>query len=844
MLVCKINLKIPYKLYLGRYAKVLKISQMSIFLINLYIFTNFLLLSHLTCYAQISNLNCTITTPNDLTKKYNAQQNVVISTSWQGGTPPFAVTFKANGIAIGTINTSSTNANFTLSAMTLPEGNNTFSVNVIETAVPSASPPVEASAIGVLQIDKTPPTINLKIVSGQIVSPNPGTNIVLLSFSSNEALAQPPSFVISPGSWPPPSSTSSESPPYTSNQYTITIPPSTPSGVYTVTVTAFDNTEPASSRNWSLAQVSFRVIAEVIGSPVITHCSPNSPFNTTYLTLYGTVPSHSETQTVEVLENGVVKARVSIPPNATNWNADINAISNGEHIYIARRIDYLGNISPPSPEFKVIADRIPPNIPQLEPFIKPVNKKRVTIRGSNAKDPQFDSKPVKVSIYSLGFSSKLAEVVADDSGNFICEVELPNIGLNHIYAQSADTTYDNVTNLGNISSFSNIITINVDTTPPTIATGGIVISANTINTTSPTLTYTTSPTIITPTLHHTTSIASSNELLHLLHNLNDFINSPQISFQDTLIHNLHEHHCIINFKTDSESEILFIPKNFITNYCQAYSSLKVVYRICQNINPNSKHKSSQNLKPKPTPKLNTQQTLVKDYFTSPQKSNSKNSNYNLSPKNKIIYPHTIIPIYVKSGFIIIFPNSENIFYKFEITDNQNKKIYIPQNGEFFKSAQKLTSLKIQQNSTYFHNNIPLYDVWPINELGYPAKEIFLKYRVVILSFDLDNFHIQNIKRLLQTDEELTHILIECESSSNSNSIQIIKLQESILKDINLLMAGKLSPIRVNLLLNEIISGTIKSTDLPHYNTIPNLPHYKKIKETIRFLYLHNSIPGQ
>lgn len=426
-------------------------------------------------WAAITNPSCTITTPTDLTKRYNNAQTVHLTASWQGDTPPFAATFKAGGVAIGTANTSGTSASFAISASGLAGDAVTFAVSILETAVVNAQPSPDAPAAGTLLLDRTAPRLDLRVTSGAIVSPQNGFNTVTLAFTSDEPLAGPPVFTISPGSWGSPTPSSPEAAPYSSNQYTITVPAGTAAGVYTVRVQGFDDTEPASGRNSSTAQTAFQVDAGADGPPVILSCSPNTPFRTESLTLSGSVPPESGAQKVEILEGGTVVATVGIPANGDSWTATIVGIPEGNHRYTARRIDPLGNVSPSSAEFPVTADRTAPHEPVLEPLKKPVNSRKVTVRGTAVTDPPHHSAPLKVTLYSG--ATQLATTNANADGTFtFTDVEMPAVGQNQLVARAADTTWDGSGSKGNESPYSNLITVTVDQEAPYVVSGGVSIS--------------------------------------------------------------------------------------------------------------------------------------------------------------------------------------------------------------------------------------------------------------------------------------------------------------------------------------------------------------------------------
>ncbi|HNV71361.1 MAG TPA: hypothetical protein PKO06_16785, partial [Candidatus Ozemobacteraceae bacterium] len=316
-------------------------------------------------WADISNLACTVTTPTDFSKNYNNNQEISLSATWQGDTSPYAATFKANGASIGTSNTDGTTTTFSLSAASLREGDNTFSVSVIETSVPGATSSGDENANGTVTIDRTPPTLTLTVTSGNIVSPNTGTNEVMLQFTSSEGLGEQPQFTISPGAIGAPTPVGTPSPPFNSGQYRITVPNGTSGGTYVVTVTGRDNTEPASGRNVGTAQTSFVVDAAADGVPTINSANPPSPCRSQNVVLSGSLPVETGAQRVEVLEGSAVKATTSVAANTDSWTVTLTDVPEGSHKYSARRIDPLGNVSGTGAELTVIVDRTAPTVPSL-----------------------------------------------------------------------------------------------------------------------------------------------------------------------------------------------------------------------------------------------------------------------------------------------------------------------------------------------------------------------------------------------------------------------------------------------------------------------------------------------
>ncbi|MBF0498747.1 MAG: hypothetical protein HQM09_01330 [Candidatus Riflebacteria bacterium] len=425
--------------------------------------------------AAIHNPTCVITSPADLTQSINAGGNINISAAWQGDTPPFAAVFKVGPATVGTINTSQPAAMISLSAGSLAEGQKTFSVNVLETAVPNGQPSGDIPAAGMLMIDKTPPQITLSIVSGSVVSSVASFNDVILGFTSSESLGEAPKFSISPGVWSAPSPLSPESAPFSNNQYKITVPPATSGGVYTVRVIGRDNTEPAATRNEGSDQVAFSVDASADGAPTIISCAPVSPVRVDSIKLSGSIQKDNTKQRVEVLDGPTVAATVDIAAGADSWLAQVFSLTEGIHNFSARRIDALGNVSESGVQFPVTVDFTPPASPVLDTPTSPVNKTTVRITGKGVVDPPYYSGPMRLELTRGG--TAIASAVADSNGSFAF-VDVPlAAGNNLLIAQAFDSTHDGTPlDRGNASVFSNAIVVRLDQTPPVIIDGGIIIS--------------------------------------------------------------------------------------------------------------------------------------------------------------------------------------------------------------------------------------------------------------------------------------------------------------------------------------------------------------------------------
>lgn len=426
--------------------------------------------------AGVTGVTCSVTAPDDLGKTYNAGQKITLHAAWTGDTPPFGATFKTGGSAIGTVNTSEAQADFTLSAAALGEGDNNFTVSVIETAVPNSAGSPDAPANRAVKIDRTAPVLTLSVVSGMVASPQAGYNEVVVQVTSGEALGEAPKFTISPGTWGSPAPETPETAPYTNGRYKITVPAGTMPGVYTVRVSGKDATEPAASRNEGSAQTAFTVDAAADGTVAINTSVPVSPSRSESLTLQGTVPAESQPQKVEVLEGSTVVGTAHLAAGADTWSVALAPVAEGSHQYTARRIDPLGNVSGPGAPFTVVVDRTPPGRPVIDPPKTPVNTTHVRITGRGATDAPHDSGPVKITLRRE--NTVIGSGTANADGTFTIDNVKLEPGSDLILAQAADTTRDSSgSSAGNTSEFSAAVTVVLDQTAPVVLPGGVVVSS-------------------------------------------------------------------------------------------------------------------------------------------------------------------------------------------------------------------------------------------------------------------------------------------------------------------------------------------------------------------------------
>lgn len=426
--------------------------------------------------AGVTGVTCSVTSPDDLGKTYNAGQRVTLHAAWTGDTPPFGATFKTGGSAIGTVNTSEAQADFTLSAAALGEGDNNFTVSIIETAVPNSTGSPDAPANGAVKIDRTAPVMTVSVVSGAVVSPQTGYNEVVVQVTSGESLGEAPKLTISPGTWGAPVPETPEAAPYTSGRYKITVPTGMTPGVYTVRVSGKDATEPATSRNEGTAQTAFTVDAAADGIVAIHQSMPISPSRSESLTLQGSAPAESQLQKIEVLDGSTVVGTAQLAAGADTWSVALAPVAEGTHQYTARRVDPLGNVSAPGSPFTVIVDRTVPGRPAIDPPKTPVNTTHVRITGRGATDSPHGSGPVKITLRRE--STIIGSGIANADGTFSIDNVKLEPGSNLILAQAADTTWDSSgASVGNTSEFSAAVTIVLDQTAPVVVSGGVVVSS-------------------------------------------------------------------------------------------------------------------------------------------------------------------------------------------------------------------------------------------------------------------------------------------------------------------------------------------------------------------------------
>lgn len=764
-------------------------------------------------WAAISGLTCAVQAPADLTRHYNAGQVVTLSATWSGDTPPFAATFKANTIPIGTANTTAGSAQFTTTVAGLAGDSVAFAVSVIETAIPGATPSPDAGAAGNLLIDRQAPTLTLTVDSGAIVSPQNGFNEVVLSFTSNEALAGPPQFTIAPGTWGAPTPVSPESAPYTSNRYRITVPAGTAAGVYTVRVTGFDDTDPEATRNQSTAQTAFQVDAGADGSPTILSCSPQSPIRTESVTLTGTVSAESGAQKVEVLEGGTVVGTVSVAGGADSWSVTVSGLTEGSHSYAARRIDPLGNVSATSAEFKVVADRTAPHEPVLEPLKKPSNTKKVTIKGTAVTDPPHDSRPLKVTLFSG--STQLATTNANADGTFtFTDVEMPSAGQNQLYAMAADTTWNGTDSNGNKSPYSTPITVTIDQDAPYIVPGGISIGRSGTTAKTETGTGPISPPPVVVFRQAETALAPSGPAI-----LPPVATAPPPA---------------------ALPEAVPSPAGAATGPGGPVTPAQPFPPTGSTHPPGSPQVADADLMPVAAGfqppmggwsdgfvPVRLPLAVLRD--RSPQRVRVW---LDYRKAGQTMGTKYLVPLTLVGGvFTGWLPNDpQAVFYRFRLADPAGNESFFPPDGELLKGNRRSATLRLLQRPRWYEA-VPDADEWPVGALGLPPLERLLAYRRLAVPASLR----AEIEALLADRPEAAGVEI-VEAGGADGAAQPWK------RDLDLLAADRLPLDRLGILVPEVVNGEVPLNLLPDPERLPDGPAWEALREAIRFRRLHEPSP--
>ncbi len=759
--------------------------------------------------ADIRNLKCTVTTPTDLNKTYNNNQEITLSATWQGDTSPYAATFKANGAAIGTSNTDGTTTTLSLSAAGVKEGDNTFSVSVIETSVPNATSSGDETANGTIKVDRTPPTLTLTVTSGNIVSPNQGTNEVILQFTSSEGLGEQPQFTVSPGAIPAPTPVGTPSPPFSSGQYKITVPNGTSGGTYVVSVTGRDNTEPASGRNSSTAQTSFVVDAAADGAPTISSVSPPSPCRSQNVVLTGSLPVETGAQRVEVLEGGAVKGTTSVSANADTWTITLTDVTEGTHKYSARRIDPLGNVSGTGTELAVVVDRTSPTVPTLASFTRPVNKSKVTVTGQAVTDAPHESRPLKVLLFRDG--SQIASTTAGTDGRFSVDIDLEP-GQNVILARAADTTWLTSTDSsGNLSDFSKGTVITLDQSGPTIVAGGIVISSGNggggtflrpvepsvpisppVPPSAPPMTAAAPPVLQVPGAVGVASVAA------------DAPSSPGDPATSAAVLNASATEDADGpFDLEADTTLAEEPEEVI----ETASVGGLAPPIGKDV---------------PGP-LAVRLPLAALADRSP----GSVQGWVVCRQLGAMGAGGFFPLErAEDALEAVIPIPGVLAYRIMLKDAAGNVTVLPSEGEFLRQNRRCETLLVSDQGTMW-NTAPWVDEWPVDPLGMPPLSRILAYR--------------RLQVPPSQAEEMRNLLA---AAGKNDVVEIVSLgapavsMNGYMLDLRLLREGRLPFERLDLLRREIVNLVVPTYLLPAPESLPDQPEFKSLREAIQFRHLH------
>lgn len=760
--------------------------------------------------ADIRNLKCTITTPTDFNKTYNNNQEITLSATWQGDTSPYAATFKANGAAIGTSNTDGTTTTFTVSAASLKEGNNTFSVSVIETSVPNATSSGDETANGTIEIDRSPPNLTLTVTSGNIVSPNQGTNEVILQFTSSEGLGEQPQFTVSPGGIPVPTPVGTPNPPFSSGQYKITVPNGTSGGTYVVTVTGRDNTEPASGRNSGTAQASFIVDAAADGAPTISSVSPPSPCRSQNIVLSGSLPVETGAQRVEVLEGTAVKGSTSVSAHADTWTITLTDVAEGTHKYTARRIDPLGNVSVTGTELTVVVDRTAPTVPMLASFPRPVNQSKVTVTGQAVTDEPHGSRPLKVLLFRDG--SQIASTTVGTDGRFSTDINLEP-GQNVILARAADTTWLTSTdNSGNLSDFSQGIVITLDQAKPTIVSGGLVISSG--NGAGGTLLRPAEPSVpiappsppvppsltpaTPPVLQVSGAVGAASALDDGSQASGDTVSASAVITASAT------EEATDTFALEADSTIQEEPEEVI----EAASIAGIAPPIGKEVpGPLAVRLPLDSL-------ADRSPGSVQAWVVCRQLGAMGAGGF--FPLNR-----------TDAALEAVIPMPGALAYQIVLKDAAGNVTVLPSEGEFLRQNRRCETLLISEQGTMWNTVAPWVDEWPVAPLGMPSLTRLLAYRRLQVPPALA----ENVRNLLA-------------AAGKSDVVEIVSpdtpavSMTGYMLDLRLLREGCLPVERLDLLRQEVVNLVVPAFLLPAPESLPDQPEYKSLREAIQFRHLH------
>jgi hypothetical protein len=433
----------------------------------------FLLMGMSTLLADIGGLSLTVSSnpPQTAGRKLNGGALVTLNAVWtKGDTPPFAATFLGEGdVAIGTVNTTSMNANFQIGAASLGQGEGkNFGVRVIETSKPNA---ISESANGnkSVDIDLSAPTIEVNITpptGGSFSNVAPNNKVSIVVRCTDKQILEP-TFTVTPNNGLTVENDPGNSAPGNTFRYTVTLNTAA-AGVYTVRAVGKDTTLPENTANSSAGQSSFNVNLTGPQAPTITEILPGSPTKSPNISVKG--KASAGTVRVELYDGTTKVGETSVA--GEDWQISLSGVAEGEHIYTVRGYDNIGNTSGSSANFKGVIDTTLPNTPVLEPSPSPTNAATVTIRGSNATDKPgaggVVSNPVYASLFRAdNLTDSIASATANSDGSFTFSGVPLSVGENRFVARSEDSARGSP---GNQSGYSNSILIMRDDAGSTVRT--------------------------------------------------------------------------------------------------------------------------------------------------------------------------------------------------------------------------------------------------------------------------------------------------------------------------------------------------------------------------------------
>lgn len=390
--------------------------------------------------ADISGLSLQVNSSGGASRINGAGQ-VTLSATWSGDTPPFSAAFKlggAGGSTLGTEATSSPQATYVVQGAVLGHGSKSFSVTVLESAVPGAVA-VNQGGNQSVEVDLEPPTLNAAITNGTVFANNQTVRIQISS--TNENIRKPT--VTCNGVEANMEGSLTEG---TSFVFNLPLSSAFTNGNYTVQISARDTSEPAASANLSNTTVSFQVGTAASGNTTISAASPPSPTNSASVTLNGTCPSG--TTQVEILRDGSSASTVSV--SGTDWSVVLNP-PEGTNNYVAVSKDINGTEISRSSAFQVIVDRAPPAKPVADATGLPSNTNQATISiPVNIANLDTEvAKPVTIQTIVNGVDSGTPQNVSASPMSVSVSLEE---GLNRITFRLRDAA-------GNVSEISDPVSI-------------------------------------------------------------------------------------------------------------------------------------------------------------------------------------------------------------------------------------------------------------------------------------------------------------------------------------------------------------------------------------------------